>query len=221
MEAQDAEGGWPVWTVMGIGDQSDTAYSAMAQGEAVSVLVRAFARSGDRGYLQAAQRAAALLLLPLVQGGTSRPAPEGPILEEGPYPSHRAILNGWIFTLFGLYDLQLAGGPGPVSEKLEASLSALTQLLPRYDAGFWSRYDLSGHLASPFYHQLHQAQLQMLSVAFPQYAAQFDPVCARFAAQSASRLGATRAFLIKSWQKLREPPAVVVREARNTGTRTG
>jgi hypothetical protein len=213
VETQDVQGGWPIWPLFGMADLCPTAHSAISQGHGISVLTRAFALTRDAVYRQAAKRAAALLLLPIEQGGTSHCRPEGLVLEEGPWPACEAILNGWIFGLFGLYDLQLADETDHVSEKLEATLGTLTQLLAQYDAGFWSWYDLSGHLASPTYHQLHQAQLQMLSIAFPHHAPAFDQTCKRFAAQSASPLGAARAFLVKSWQKLREPPVVVMREA--------
>lgn len=220
IETQDAQGGWPIWPLLQLGDQCPTAYSAMTQGQAVSVLARAFSKTRDRAYLHAAVRATGLMLKPLEQGGTSRQTAEGLILEEGPYPSHRAVLNGWIFALFGLYDLELALGSSPFSKELETTVATLVQWLPQYDAGFWSRYDLSGHLASPAYHRLHQAQLRMCSMAFPSHAAAFDAVCARFAAQSASRLATLRAVLTKSWQKLCAPPAVLVQEARSTTARS-
>ncbi len=220
VETQDAQGGWPIWPLLEIGDQCETPYSAMTQGQAVSVLVRAFSESGQQAYLRAAERATALMLKPLEQGGTSREAAGGLVLEEGPYPSCRAILNGWIFALFGLYDLELAAGSGLVSKELESTVNTLTQWLPQYDAGFWSRYDLSGHLASPFYHRLHQAQLMMCRVAFPCYASAIHTICQRFEAQSASRLNTARALLTKSWQKLWSPPHVLVQEARPTAARS-
>jgi hypothetical protein len=48
-------------------------------------------------------------------------------------------------------------------------VTALVELLPRYDiAGGWSRYDLYPHplkhVASPFYHRLHVAQLEAMDI---------------------------------------------------------
>jgi hypothetical protein len=142
-------------------------YSAMAQGEAASVFVRAALTLGDERFADAAERA----IQPLVTEGSSIVAqtPEGPVLQEYPTqpPSH--VLNGWMFALWGLYDVarlaERGGGTG--SEAHGAFLEGTTALVRRvdlYDAGLgWSRYDLYPHrlthVASPFYHRLHVALL--------------------------------------------------------------
>ena len=47
-------------------------YSAMAQGEGISVLTRAFSESNDSKYLNAAIKASELTLKPIKNGGTAR-----------------------------------------------------------------------------------------------------------------------------------------------------
>ena len=46
------------------------------------------------------------------------------------------------------------------------AVNTLRENLDRYDLGFWSLYEQSGTrlpmVASPFYHQLHVAQLRMM-----------------------------------------------------------
>jgi hypothetical protein len=143
-------------------------YSSLAQGEAISFLVRA-ARVLDRSELfeLAARTARPLLDLdsPLVAL-----TPEGPVLQEYPTepPSH--VLNGWIFSLWGLYDLS-RWGVSPdrtLTEAAEAFVSgaaALAARIARYRTAVnWSLYDLYPHplpnVASPFYHRLHVEQLR-------------------------------------------------------------
>lgn len=143
-------------------------YSSLAQGEAISFLVRA-ARVLDRSELfeLATQTARPLVDLdsPLIAL-----TPDGPVLQEYPTdpPSH--VLNGWLFSLWGLYDLAHSGRStgGIVAEAADAfaaGAAALAARIDRYRTGLgWSLYDLYPHplpnVASPFYHRLHVEQLQ-------------------------------------------------------------
>lgn len=139
-------------------------YSALAQGEAVSLLVRA-ALVLDRSDLFAlADRVAA----PLLDRGSPLVAatPEGPVLQEYPTqpPSH--VLNGWMFALWGLYDLGAVPGHDspPARDAFAAGSAALAERIHLYRTYLgWSLYDLYPHplanVASPFYHRLHVAQL--------------------------------------------------------------
>jgi heparosan-N-sulfate-glucuronate 5-epimerase len=204
LDSQDDNGGWEVWSLLGI--TGALPYSAMAQGEAMSVLVRAFSTTGDDAYLEGARRALAPMLLPIKEGGTSWLTSEGLILEEVPFVVPKTILNGWIFALYGLYDLAIADDSQEVQEALEATLSALLARLHTYDAGFWSFYDTSGTLASPFYHRLHIAQLEALELSYPEHAGRFRTLRETFEAQLASRPSMARAVAVKSYQKLRNPP---------------
>lgn len=142
-------------------------YSAMAQGEAASLFVRAALTLEDDTFVEAAERA----IQPLVKSDSSIVAhtPEGPVLQEYPTqpPSH--VLNGWMFALWGLYDVarlaERAGRSTPQAElAFRAGTTALVRRVDLYDAGLgWSRYDLFPHrlthVASPFYHRLHVALL--------------------------------------------------------------
>lgn len=214
LESQDANGGWPVWPVLGLSYASP--YSAMTQGEAVSVLVRAASLSQDEKYAEAARRAMELMLTPVEQGGVCRPTAEGLVLEEVPLIPHNTVLNGWIFALYGLYDYLLLAkawqeASEPAEWALRDSLRALAANLPLFDADFWSYYDTSGNLASPFYHQLHIAQLRALEMTFPEHAEAIGGCGRLFEQQANSRLNRARAITLKAYQKLRRPPEVVLR----------
>jgi heparosan-N-sulfate-glucuronate 5-epimerase len=142
-------------------------YSAMAQGQAASVFVRAVLSLGDDSYIEAAERA----IMPLLVEDSTIVAhtPEGPVLQEYPTqpPSH--VLNGWMFALWGVYDVTMLGERAaqtlPQADRaFREGTSALVRRIGLYDAGFgWSRYDLYPHrlvhVASPFYHRLHVALL--------------------------------------------------------------
>jgi heparosan-N-sulfate-glucuronate 5-epimerase len=144
-------------------------YSAMAQGEAASLLVRAAVALERPELTAAAERTASSLL-----DGSSpviAVTPEGVVLQEYPTdpPSH--VLNGWIFALWGLYDVALAGGAASAAARagFADGVTTLIARLPLYEAGWkgaWSRYDLFPHrivhVTSPFYHRLHVEQLRAL-----------------------------------------------------------
>ena len=141
-------------------------YSALAQGEAVSLLVRA-ARALERPELVAlAERMA----LPLLDPGSELVAhtPEGPVLQEYATDPPAHVLNGWLFALWGLYDLAHASTGATAREAEDAFAAGAAALAERIDLyrtpGGWSLYDLYPHplpnVASPFYHRLHVAQLR-------------------------------------------------------------
>lgn len=143
--------------------------SALAQAQALSVLVRAHAETGDARYRVAAAGALRSLMVPVETGGVLRSTPDGIVLEEVVADRLVAILDGWMFAVFGLFDARHAGLGADVvglEALLERSVSTLEALLPSYDLGYWSRADLYAQdppmPASRFYHRLHVAQLQVM-----------------------------------------------------------
>jgi heparosan-N-sulfate-glucuronate 5-epimerase len=146
--------------------------SAMAQGEAASLLVRAARTLADPALEAAAARAGQALVDPRM--GLIAETPEGPVLQEYPTqpPSH--VLNGWIFGLWGLYDLaaSLPRGGERFTGVFDAGVDALAARLEHYRVRpHWSRYDLFPHpikhVASPFYHRLHIEQLLATNALAP------------------------------------------------------
>lgn len=206
---QDDNGGWTAWSQLGLHYESP--YSALTQGEGVSLLVRATEMTGDRTFADRACEAGKLMLAPVEQDGLTRAVAEGLVFEEISNQQATTILNGWIFALFGLYDLCLACPDRDLQDKMEQSLKALCAWLPRFDAGFWSLYETGGSLASPFYHQLHIAQLQALEKAFPSRSEVFSEMRQRFEWQASSRVRRMRAIACKAIQKFKNPPDTVLR----------
>lgn len=153
--------------------------SAMGQSQAISVLLRAHLLSGREEYLELARGGLGSLLLPVAEGGTQSTIDGHPVLEEYPTERPEAVLNGWIFALFGLHELDLAVGDERARSLFEASADGLIELLPRYDIGWWSLYSLGDHgrldLAKPFYQRLHPVLLEALNLIRP------SPVLERYA----------------------------------------
>jgi len=141
--------------------------SAMAQGEALSVLARAWAVTGSPDYRSSGDRALALFERKVERGGVVRWLQTGmPFYEEFPSQVPSCALNGFIYALFGLFDWASITQDGRSEELFAEGLRTLLMLLPRYDLGYWSSYDLYPgyvHAASFAYHDLHIAQLRALS----------------------------------------------------------
>jgi heparosan-N-sulfate-glucuronate 5-epimerase len=141
-------------------------YSALAQGQGISLLCRVHRESRRDGYLEAASAAFRSLLLPVEQGGVSLPEGEdGTWLEETIVSPPTHILNGFLWALWGVRDYAVTTGATEAWRLHERCVETLRRHLDSFDCGFWSLYEQSGTrlpmLASPFYHRLHISQLRI------------------------------------------------------------
>jgi heparosan-N-sulfate-glucuronate 5-epimerase len=142
-------------------------YSGLAQGQGISLLLRAAREASNPAYLNAAMRAFDAFLKSTSEGGITFTDEAGNLwFEEYLVSPPTHILNGFIWAAWGVRDFWLATGDQRAQELFARALHTLRTNLPRYDLGFWSLYEQSGTLlpmaASPFYHQLHIVQLQVL-----------------------------------------------------------
>jgi hypothetical protein len=142
-------------------------FSGLAQGQGLSVLVRAFVETGSGEYLTAAEWVYESLTLPIATGGVLYRDDGGSMwIEEYLTDPPTHILNGFIWALWGIHDYYLLTRQDAVFALFEAFKDTILMNLPRYDAGFWSYYELSPqHIkspASPFYHRLHIVQLHIM-----------------------------------------------------------
>jgi heparosan-N-sulfate-glucuronate 5-epimerase len=140
--------------------------SAMAQGEAASLLVRIFQETGEERYAEAARRALAPLSVAAADGGACAMLEDLPYPEEYPTQPPSFVLNGGIFALWGVRDVAIALQDGDARAAFEQGVDTLAKNLYRWDLGYWSRYDLFPHptvnVASSFYHHLHITQLRAM-----------------------------------------------------------
>ncbi|MDZ7330634.1 MAG: D-glucuronyl C5-epimerase family protein [candidate division KSB1 bacterium] len=141
--------------------------SGMAQGEALSVLLRAHQLTNDPIFLDTAIGAMKIFSVKVQEGGVIASFPDGrPIIEEYPSPHFMTgVLNGFIFAMFGVYEYARYLDDPHASELFSQLSNSLRANLQRYDAGFWSYYDqhASHRLASRAYHRLHIEQLKRLA----------------------------------------------------------
>lgn len=144
-------------------------YSGLAQGQGVSLLLRAHAQTGREEYLQAAGRAFIPLTRLIAEGGVLFEDEERNLwIEEYLVDPPTHILNGFLWALWGVFDFWRVCEDSAAKEVFDRGVRTLVQNLQRFDAGFWSLYEQSGTrlkmLASPFYHRLHIVQLRVMAM---------------------------------------------------------
>ncbi|MGA3193597.1 MAG: D-glucuronyl C5-epimerase family protein [Terriglobales bacterium] len=143
-------------------------YSGLAQGQGVSLLLRAHAQTGDMLYLQAAERAFVSLTRHVNQGGVLFEDQDKNLwIEEYLVDPPTHIINGFLWALWGVFDFWLARADPAAKQIFDRGVQTLSLNLARFDTGYWSLYEQSGTrlkmLASPFYHRLHIVQLRVMA----------------------------------------------------------
>ena len=195
IDNQEDNGGWNNFFFI----YPSNPYGAMCQGEAASLLVRAYKETNDLRFLTGAKKALDFMLNPK-NDLIYTPDDKSLVLLE--YAGKPAVLNGWIFALFGLYDVSLIDDCAKYSVSLNNTISTLKSYLAKFDCSYWSMYDLSNRIASPFYHKLHIAQLEALFLItkdplFNKYTLLFKGYCK-------SPFKRIKAFFKKAKQKIKE-----------------
>ncbi|MGA8099370.1 MAG: D-glucuronyl C5-epimerase family protein [Candidatus Cybelea sp.] len=146
--------------------------SAMAQGEAISVLLRAHGLDKSAGYGDAAERASQPFFADIKDGGVVWRDGANIFLEEIANEHAAHVLNGCIFALWGIWELWKRTGDAGLEQIVEACVDTLRRWLPRFDTGWWTRYSLllsaagQPHIATLKYHQFHIAQMHVLAAMF-------------------------------------------------------
>ncbi|XP_054768251.2 D-glucuronyl C5-epimerase-like [Lytechinus pictus] len=178
---QDERGGWPIMVERMLDDKMSLSpgwYSSMAQGQAMSVLVRAYLKSRRRKYIKSALHAARLFQIPSAQGGVlAKFMDKYTWYEEYPTSPGSFVLNGFIYSMIGLYDtLSVADvEEGRESRRLyDDGMVSLKAMLPLFDVGSGTIYDLrhlalgkAPNIARWDYHATHISQLQLLASIDP------------------------------------------------------
>ena len=138
--------------------------SAMAQGQAVSLLLRAYQSSGNAKYLHVAQKALAVLQQDVRDGGVAWFGDDMVWFEEYPNadnPSH--VLNGHIYTLFGIWDYYRVTNDSSALTLFEKGVCAVARDIRLYDTGYWVLYEQNAFgLINGTYMDLQIDQLTVL-----------------------------------------------------------
>jgi hypothetical protein len=180
-------------TVLWYLDKSETAgkVCGMDQGEAISVLARAYCLTNDEKYLRLAADIAKTFRFGEEDNGVTKniPGTNDPWYLEG----SRFILNGHVYSVIGLWELWRVTGEPEHKELFETGHRSVCNNIQRFDVGFWSIYmlDAPDYNASIMYHNLHICQLRILNdfkadTRLLQYANKFE----RYAANPINRMRA-------------------------------
>lgn len=146
--------------------------SAMAQGQAITVLYYAYAVTQDESYIEVLSDAIAAFNYPVAEKGVVADFNGHRFYEEyGSEDKPAHVLNGFLFALTGLYEVAELAHSKAAKQAFEQGLETLGNTLHFYDLGFTSRYDYShlnqiastkGGVNGDLYHEIHLAQLAWL-----------------------------------------------------------
>uniref|UniRef100_A0A914YSP9 Heparosan-N-sulfate-glucuronate 5-epimerase n=1 Tax=Panagrolaimus superbus TaxID=310955 RepID=A0A914YSP9_9BILA len=171
---QNDQGGWAVPVKRSIAENKLILpvgwHSAMAQGHGLSVLTRAYHLTKDSRFAKAAAKSLNLFNLSAKDGGVKNQLFGYDWFEEYPTTPGTYVLNGFMYSLIGLYDFSTIKEYGNESKVLfENGLNSLRTFLPLYDTGSGSVYDLrhlglksSPNIARWDYHAVHIYLLKWL-----------------------------------------------------------
>lgn len=142
-------------------------YSGLAQGQGLSVLIRAYKETGNIKYKNAAKDVYLSLNTEIKNGGVCfQDANRNMWIEEYIVDPPTHILNGFIWSLWGIYDFALCFNDQSAMKVFNNFSKTISSNLNTYDLKYWSKYEHSGTIvpmiASLFYHKLHITQLQIM-----------------------------------------------------------
>ncbi|MEQ5791017.1 hypothetical protein J4E06_08140 [Muricauda sp. NFXS6] len=145
-------------------------YSALAQGLALSVFSRAYEISGDTVFCRAANMGLESFEIKIAEGGImSSERDFEAFLEEYPTNPPMHVLNGFNYSILGLYDAASILKNQKAQLLFEKYSNVLADKISEFDLGHWSAYSkdvpsLRNHYTycNPWYHKLHIVQLQVL-----------------------------------------------------------
>ena len=194
IDNQNNNGSWDTFSYV----YSEHPFSAMSQGEGASLLLRIYRETNERKYLIAAKKAVDFMLVGLSEGGVSKTDCESLYLLE--YTNLPIVLNGWIFASWGILDLSKFFPE--YSFSFDKTVRTMIGKLPDFDNGYWSFYDLSGKISSPFYHKLHIAQIQAMFLITNEK--EFEVYHEKFMEYESRLVNKAKAFIVKAIQKIKE-----------------
>ena len=138
--------------------------SAHTQGLVISALIRAWRLTKRPELLELLKNSAKVFELDVEDSGV-RVSLDGRTLYTeipgGPLPG---IMDGFMTSLIGLYDLYVETGEPVVGRLFEEGIAGLKYALPRWDyASKWSWYGCRAYLSPPAYHNLNCLLLEVLA----------------------------------------------------------
>jgi heparosan-N-sulfate-glucuronate 5-epimerase len=137
--------------------------SAMSQGLAISVLVRAYYITKNKKFLRIAYDASKIFKIDIEFGGVSTTVNKSVFYEEYPAYPLVHVLDGFIFSLLGLYDLYLVEKNNSIKILFKAGSDSIENNFSIWDhKKKWSFYGTRGLLCTPKYNKLNSVLLNAL-----------------------------------------------------------
>jgi hypothetical protein len=137
--------------------------SAHSQGLVISALVRGYRFTGRPQLLELLQGASRIFELDVQEGGVRESLSCGALYNEKPGSPIPVILDGFMSSLLGLYDLFVETGDPAVRNLFTDGIVGLKATLPTWDyRKRWSWYSSREYLCPPAYHCLNRALLDVL-----------------------------------------------------------
>lgn len=154
--------------------------SSLAQGQAISLLCRMYGLTKEKKYLESAILAEKVMEIDVKDGGVFLEGNDFCWLEEYPTNPPSYTLNGFIYSIFGIYDLYQFTGDKKYWTFFERFVKSLEKVLPLYDSEGLTYYDLC-HITNPVqnpcsnskYHVLHVILLKNLVSIYPSKTLEF------------------------------------------------
>ncbi|QSE98445.1 D-glucuronyl C5-epimerase family protein [Fulvivirga lutea] len=168
--------------------------SAMAQGELISFYLRMYQILGETDLLNTALKSYEFMRVNVSEGGVRQYSEDlGTWLEEYPSDPPSFVLNGFIYAIFGIYDLYRVTRNELINEDLQRLLNTVKNNLSKFDAGFWSYYDLQKKELVRYYYQknVHIPQLNVL------YQLTNEPVFLKYAEKWERQLTSINYLIVK------------------------
>lgn len=140
--------------------------SGMYQGQAMSLYLRygQFVGKEDR-YVVKAKKIYDFFDISFENGGVKRFDEKGLLwFEEYPSKDPSFVMNGFVYTLLGLYDLWRITKDVDLKLTIDSCVKTLKESVHLYDSGYWSIYDqLKKELATRYYHKnIHIPLMEIL-----------------------------------------------------------
>ena len=176
----DDKGGWPINStrVLGSATIKPGWYSALGQGVGISVLVRAYGLTQKEAFIDGALRGSGVFHVLAKDGGVKAVfLNKYDWYEEYPTVPPSFVLNGFVTSMFGLYDLAKVAPPprnADAQQLFDSGMVSLKALLPLFDGGSRTFYDLkhfsmhvTPNIARWDYHNLHVELLMHMATIDP------------------------------------------------------
>ncbi|MEN9018246.1 MAG: D-glucuronyl C5-epimerase family protein [Hellea sp.] len=152
---------------------SDTPWiSALAQGMACSVLLRAYKLTNDKKFLIHAEKSLKPFFILVENGGVQSRLADGSIfLEEYPLVESSHVFNGFMFALIGLSEYVDETNSKEHTTLLKSLYVTLNKNIGLWTSSGWSLYEdpfISNgkNFSTPSYHSLHITQLKWFCLKF-------------------------------------------------------